>query len=276
METIVDFLVNSALLLAYSLVFIFIGGFIIDLTERKSNYYLQKAMGYTGIVITGMGTVIHELSHLIMVIVGGMKATEVKLFRPIKGREDGKLGYVSYVYNKRNLYSSMFLVLVGIAPIIGGTIVILISLKVFMPTVFTNLIERIGSVAIESSVFNGAFVTSQFQIIIDFFKELFTLTNITTVGFWIFLFIVLSIASHMSLSKADIMGSAKGIPALYLLMIVINIVLMIFGVGMDVVAKYIEIINVYVIMFLNISVVFSILNLTLSFAISKASELIKR
>ena len=133
MEIIFNFLVESGLLLVYSLAFIFIGGFIISLIEDKSNYYLQNAMGYTGIIITGLGTVVHELSHLIFAIIGGMKIGEVKLFRPIKGRVDGVLGYVSFSPRGKNLYNKIFLIPVGIAPIIGGTVVILISLKICLP-----------------------------------------------------------------------------------------------------------------------------------------------
>lgn len=275
MEFVVDFLIQSGLLLAYSLAFIFIGGFIISLIEDKSNYYLQKAMGYTGIIITGLGTVVHELSHLIFAIIGGMKIGEVKLFRPIKGRVDGVLGYVSFSPRGRNLYNKIFLIPVGIAPIIGGTVVILISLKICLPSVFQSFVGSVGELSNTINIVSFDFLTNQLSLISKFFSELFSASNILTINFWIFMFIVLSIASHMSLSSADIKGCIKGIPGLFILIVVVNCILALFGNGIDTTANYITIGNVYIVVFLSISILFSILNLIISFGISKIFGIIK-
>ena len=276
MEYIGDFMIKSGVMLVYLLAFVFAGGIIINFIENKSNYFLQKAMGYSGMLITGLGTVIHELSHLIFVILGGMKATEIKLFRPIKGRIDGKLGYVSYSYNKRNFYNKMFLVLVGIAPIIGGTLVLLISLRICFPEIHQFLMSNIIDINSARNIFSWEFISELYRLVADIFVSLFTISNIKTINFWIFIFIVLSVASHMSLSSADVKGAISGIPAMYVLVIIVNFIVILFGKSVDVVMSWISVINGYTIIFLSIAVVFSLINLVLSICISLTVSLFNK
>ena len=274
MESIVNFIVSTAFLLAYSLLFVFLGGAIIEFMESKSNYYLQRTFGYGGIVVTGFGTVIHELSHLIFAVIGRMRIEEVKLFRPIKGKQDGVLGYVNYRYNEKNYYHKVFLVLVGIAPIIGGTITILLSLKLLLPTVYKSLIENISNINMSLSLFSVDLYKELFLIVVSFMQKLFIVDNFISINFWIFMFIILSIASHMSLSGADIKGAIKGIPALFVLLILINLIMSVLGIGIDVVHRCITVLNMYVIMFLCISIVFSMVNILITFVLYKIVALI--
>ena len=274
MESIVNFIVSTAFLLAYSLLFVFLGGAIIEFMENKSNYYLQRTFGYGGIVVTGFGTVVHELSHLIFAVIGRMRIEEVKLFRPIKGKEDGVLGYVNYRYNEKNYYHKIFLVLVGIAPIIGGTITILLSLKLLLPTIYTSLFANITNINMSLNLFSLDLYKELFLVIISFIQELFVVDNFMNISFWIFMFIVLSIASHMSLSDADIKGAIRGIPALFILLILINLIMSVFGIGMNVMHRYITMWNMYVVMFLCISIVFSMVNVIITFVLYKFVTLI--
>lgn len=274
MESIVNFIVSTAFLLAYSLLFVFLGGAIIEFMENKSNYYLQRTFGYGGIVMTGFGTVVHELSHLIFAVIGRMRIEEVKLFRPIKGKEDGVLGYVNYRYNEKNYYHKIFLVLVGIAPIIGGTITILLSLKLLLPTIYTSLFANITNIDMSLNLFSLDLYKELFLVIISFIQELFVVDNFMNISFWIFMFIVLSIASHMSLSGADVKGAIRGIPALFILLILINLIMSVFGIGMNVMHRYITMWNMYVVMFLCISIVFSMVNVIITFVLYKFVTLI--
>lgn len=274
MESIVNFIVSTAFLLAYSLLFVFLGGAIIEFMENKSNYYLQRTFGYGGIVMTGFGTVVHELSHLIFAVIGRMRIEEVKLFRPIKGKEDGVLGYVNYRYNEKNYYHKIFLVLVGIAPIIGGTITILLSLKLLLPTIYTSLFANITNIDMSLNLFSLDLYKELFLVIISFIQELFVVDNFMNISFWIFMFIVFSIASHMSLSGADVKGAIRGIPALFILLILINLIMSVFGIGMNVMHRYITMWNMYVVMFLCISIVFSMVNVIITFVLYKFVTLI--
>lgn len=277
-----EFLVNSVYLLGYSLVFIFIGGLVIELIEKKSNYYLQRAFGYGGMLLTGLGTVVHEFSHLVFVILGAMKPTEVKLFRPIQGRVDGVLGYVSYVAPGSNsrgilkIYNKIFLIPIGIAPIIGGTLTILGSLKLCLPNTFNFLINEIKSLSVNVDKISTDLIYSQLNLTKSFLGNLFRFENIASIQFWIFMFIVLSIASHMSLSTADIKGCLKGIPYLLIAIILISVIFILRGYDTQTIYNSLKVYNGYVVTFLNVSVLFSVLNLVISMGINTIISIIKK
>ena len=78
----------------------------------------------------------------------------------------------------------------------------------------------------------------------------------------------------MSLSGADIKGAIKGIPALFVLLILINLIMSVLGIGIDVVHRCITVLNMYVIMFLCISIVFSMVNILITFVLYKIVALI--
>lgn len=269
MEFIFNIAIETLYLLAYLLAFVVIGGVIINGIEDRSNKNLCGSIGYSGILITGLGTVVHELSHLIFVIITFMRPTEVKLFRPVKGRIDGRLGYVEYAYNKNNWFHKMSLVLVGIAPIIGGTITILISLKLLIPGVYNYLHSGINSIVTNTDMLSKGFIQNQVNLIFDFIMKLFNINNFKTISFWIFLFIVISISSHMSLSKADIDNAKKGVLSVYIALFLINIILNIIGYKFEDILQFYTEINIYIAIFMTLAIMFSIINLVITFFISK-------
>lgn len=76
-----------------------------------------------------IGVPIHELSHYIFCLIFRHKVHKVKLFSP--NFKTGVLGYVYHSYNKRSIYQSVGQVFVAIAPMIGGTFLILLLSKLF-------------------------------------------------------------------------------------------------------------------------------------------------
>lgn len=277
-----NFLIDSIYLLFYSLIFVFSGGLIIDLIEKKSNYYLQRSLGYGGMLITGLGTVVHEFSHLVFVLLGAMKPVEVKLFRPIQGKIDGVLGYVSYVApgskskGVLKFYNKIFLIPIGIAPIIGGTLTILGSLRLCLPYTFKFLIDNIKTLNISIENISKEIFYDYLDLTKLFLQNLFTIDNITDIRFWIFMFIVLSVASHMSLSTADIKGCLRGIPYLLFVIIVANVFFVFKGYDAGYIYNILKTYNGYVMIFLSISIMFSILNLILSVSIGLFLNILKK
>lgn len=282
MNLLSGFFLNTVYLLCYCLMFVFIGGLVIEIIEKKSNYYLQRSFGYGGILITGLGTVVHELSHLIFVVLGAMKPTEVKLFRPIQGKIDGVLGYVSYVEPGSNsrgilkLYNKLFLIPIGIAPIIGGTLTILGSLKICLPNTFSYLINEIKSLNINVDKVSTEMLYSQLSLTKSFLGNLFTMDNMTNIRFWIFIFIVLSIASHMSLSTADIKGCLRGLPYLLIVIVLTGIILIMQNNTLDYIYNAMKIYNGYVVTFLSIAIMFSTLNLCIILIINLFFKFVKK
>lgn len=277
MDIILEVLKNLAITLSYTLICITISGFLIDLFERQAIKNLYIGIGYRGVIITGLGVVIHELSHLIFVLLGGMKPTEVKLFRPIKGYTDGRLGYVKYSYNKNNIIHRMFLFLVGIAPIIGGTVFLFIILKLLIPDTYYQFVE-ISKQTLEISkkieVFSLEFILVIIKTSFNMIIVLFAKDNFSKLQFWIFVFLSISIASHMSLSSADIKGALKGLPSVIIAILVVKMGMLIFGIDLDKMMKIDYVINTYVSMFLMLAILFSIINVILTYVWRKAYNFI--
>lgn len=76
---------------------------------------------------------LHELSHLLAAKLCGHKIDKVSFFSPTP---DGRLGYVAHSYSPR-WYSPFALLLIGLAPLIGGGLAVYTATYVLMPSVFS-------------------------------------------------------------------------------------------------------------------------------------------
>jgi hypothetical protein len=153
-----------------------------------------------------IGTPIHELSHLIMAVIFRYKIDEVKLFRPFKGRKDGTLGYVNYSYNPNNLIQKIGNFFVGIAPMIGGSFAIYVVFRILLNPLYINLK---GLQEYTYSSISNVILTTPYD--------------------WrilaLFLYLVISISIHMSISKADLKCAAYGVVWLEIITLVISCIL---------------------------------------------------
>ena len=220
MEIVINFLVQ----IACTVGIIFLFGLFIALCRRG----FCRTIGRKGpllLVITGaVGTPIHELSHALMCLLFGHRVDEIKLYRPTAN--DGSLGYVKHSYNKRNLYHQIGNFFIGIAPIICGSGVLLLLMRLAVPAVFDEFISNIGLIA-EFSYSDIAFaeIWEIFTILIRAFLTVFDFSNADNAWWWVFFVLALMISSHMELSGADIRGGAKGLLTLMGVLFAADVVL---------------------------------------------------
>jgi hypothetical protein len=141
---------------------------------RKS---LAKILGIQGyIYLTAPGVMIHEIGHAIFCLIFRHKIVEMKLFSP---EEDGTLGYVNHSYNPKSFYQRIGNFFIGTGPIWFGITILCFVSWLLLPS--------------EMEV--GNFFSTNFW------------------GRWqsyIWLYFVLTIASHITLSPPDLAGSADG------------------------------------------------------------------
>ncbi|MCI6692483.1 MAG: metalloprotease family protein [Clostridium sp.] len=241
-----NILLKTLIDLSWFIGIIVISGLILGFLRNTSMTNYQKKFGRQAIYITGLvGVPIHELSHLIVALLFGHKIKEVKFFQV--NDENRTLGYVNHSYNPRNIYHQVGNFFIGVAPIICGSLLILLLLKIFVPASFENTNYILNT--------NGIF---------KFLKAIFSLNNFKRPEFYLFLYIVFSICSHISLSKADIKGAFIGV-------IFISIILLFFNIINFDLLSHINIIkyNLLLTNVLIISVIFSSLNLLISFILSR-------
>ncbi|MBP9761101.1 MAG: hypothetical protein KBD15_02590 [Candidatus Magasanikbacteria bacterium] len=200
----------------------FVLGYAMSKVQNAIHHIYQRTVGWKGILFTAwIGTPIHELSHVIVAKLFRHRIEEVSFFKPNK--HTGALGHVEHSYNKKSLYQQMGNFFIGAAPLIGGSLIVFLLLKIFFPQ-GTELI----------STFSHIHVSKE-----SFFLLQKTLTNVwstipfESVSFWIFIFLSFCISSHSAPSAQDRRGMWKGFGWIIVLLIILNIIPTLLGATSD-------------------------------------------
>ena len=138
------------------------------------------------IFLTAPGVAVHELSHAFFCLVFRHRIVEMKLFSP---QADGTLGYVNHSYDPSNRFQRIGNFFIGTGPIWGGVFILWLLSILLLP-------GRIYSA-------DGAFA--------DFLRAIFSISFWGRWQSWLWLYLFLSIGSHITLSPPDIKGAADGI-----------------------------------------------------------------
>ena len=200
---------NSGLTSDLGHLFAFLAPFIviaiaIHLFEQLVQRRLARRFGWKSILFTGwLGTPIHEFSHVVMCYTFRHKIDEMALFRP--DEESGRLGFVRHSFQKGNWVQEFGNLFIGIAPLIGGTLALTALMFVFYPDVTRDLFA--GSS--ESLAAEGSWWERMSGPIQSTFFQILSWENFRTIQFWLFLYLVLCVASHMAPSRSDYVGAWK-------------------------------------------------------------------
>ena len=257
-----DFLVDCGLILLYLIGSIVVVGLILGIFKNLICQYMQYALGFGGILITAwIGTPIHELGHALMCFVFHHKVRDVQLFNP--DRTTGVLGYVNHSYNPKSIYQKIGNFFIGIAPILSGTGVIMLLLAVLLPNECRDMMTAIKGFQWPNEISFASLGVIK-DSIAQLFGILFTQKNLKSVVFWIFMYLAVSISSHMALSKADLKGASSGIGAMYLIIVIANIVIRLLHLNLQKIFVVYYFLNSYLITMLTIAVFCSLCSLLLS------------
>lgn len=189
---------------------------ILHLLERWTILRLARQFGWKSILWTGwLGTPIHELSHAAACFLFGHRIDSIALFQP--DLDAGRLGYVKHSYNRKNLYQEAGNFFIGIAPVIGGTGVLVLLLVLFYPEAAraTLAIEPIVESLQELKA--SETMSRLVDCCLNVVWMIEPVKSVATLKFWFFLYLVLSVALHMAPSPSDYRGTTKG--GLFLILI---------------------------------------------------------
>ena len=247
---------------------VFLGfGYIYSFIEKRNGMYMYSTFGNKDILFTGIiGTTVHELGHLFMCLIFHHKISSFQLFN-LKGyKYEETLGYVSHKYNNRNLYEKAGNFFIGIGPMISGTLFIMISFKLLLPNIYDNLnisiyLNELSSINIESMIFLLISLSKNLLI------SLFNIKNFNSINFYIFIYLMFSVSSHISLSKKDFENSSMGILSLFLIFFVICLFSVFFNFNLNTLLIIFMRIIAYLILFLSIGLIFSLISLFISYII---------
>lgn len=179
--------------------------FIIHKLERLVQIRLAERFGWKVILWTGwLGTPIHELSHALMCLVFRHKIDDMQLFEP--DLKSGRLGYVKHSFRKGNWFEEIGNVFIGVAPLVGGIVFLVFFLYLFYPDVMQSAVDVFQSNDEEKSVWKATW-NATFAVV----GGLFDWSHLFTPRFWLFIYLVLCVGTHMAPSRSDYHGARRGI-----------------------------------------------------------------
>lgn len=215
MGTFLDILVGFVLQILFTVGIVVLFGVLIGLCNRVfySNYggYGRAVCYITGVV----GTPIHECAHALFCLIFGHKIVDMQLFQI--NSDDGTLGYVNHSYNPRNFYQRIGNFFIGVAPILVISGVLFFLAWLLMP-------EFIGEIS--ASFAFGDFVDNFGNVFVSLGAILLAFfSHALSWQWWVFVFVGMMLALHMTLSKADVHGALDGLIFVLALFLVVDIVL---------------------------------------------------
>lgn len=255
---------------AYLLGTIIVIGFVLGFLSKKSNGFLFRSVGRKGPYLTAIiGTPIHELGHAVMCLLFGHTIDSIKLLQ--FNDPNGTMGYVNHSWNPHNLYQRMGNFFIGVAPIFSGILAILFSMFFLVPDSFDVLMSYLEKQAgnTDASIFKDSFIVSM-----DLVQNLFSYGNLTSLWFWLFLFIGISVASHIDLSPSDIKGASSGLVTILIVVFLLNLTSV--GTTWKESINLVLIYNSFIFSFSIIAILFALINLVVSMIVFQVYHGLKK
>ncbi|MBE0662799.1 MAG: hypothetical protein IH597_10040 [Bacteroidales bacterium] len=234
LDAVLEFLKSVTLLTVSQLISIFgilfIFGLVLYFLARNTRRVYMKSVGSTlDIIVTGwIGTPVHELGHAIFCLIFFHKIERIKLFDP--NPKDGSIGYVIHSYDRKNIWHRIGNFFIGVGPIIFGSIVLYAAMYYLVPNikgVFSE-IKKHGATISSLELSNWQFAyKSLLDAVTITLKALSNPANFTEWQFWLFIYLSMSIASHMELSPPDLKGALGGFITLALFIFFLNLFVMV-------------------------------------------------
>lgn len=172
-----------------------------------------------------LGTTIHELGHVVFMLLFGHTIHKVEFFNPDPA--SGRLGYVRHSYDARSIYQNIGNFFSGIGPILFGTLVIYLSARLLLdPTVFRTMETELATVTGTLTGDQAGLGTLLATVIKNaglFMKALLDLDYIFDWKWYVFLYIAFATGSSIRLSPSDIEGATSGFLTIITVMLVLNL-----------------------------------------------------
>lgn len=231
LETFKDIIFFIAIIFSKTLIDLFrlfgniiIFGFILYVLSSMTRRIFAKTLSPKAeLYITGwIGTPIHELSHALFCIIFNHQINDIKLFTA----KSDTIGYVLHSYDSRSWYQQIGNFFIGVGPIIIGTIIVYILFLILAPElkydIFYIKIDKSSDILnMALSGISNIFI-SILNIFANIVKSVIDNRSFKNIGFWIFVYLSIAVASHMELSPADISHAWKGMLFIFACSLILN------------------------------------------------------
>ncbi|CAM3115164.1 hypothetical protein [Sporolactobacillus spathodeae] len=193
-----------------------IAGLLLGSMEQQTNARTIQVFGMKGIYATAwIGTPIHELGHALLCLLFRHQITAIKWFQ--RPDDHGTIGYVMHRYHPESFYQKTGNLFIGVAPLFSGSLAIMAAAYLLLPPNSRDFFGSLIAFRQTLSLLNPASWLFWLQTFIAMMGALFSPVNFYDLNYWLFLWLSVSIASHMSLSQEDIKGASSGAGLFFLL-----------------------------------------------------------
>ena len=219
--------------------------------------------GYHVEIITGIvGTPVHELSHALFCLIFGHKIKGICLWTP--NPQNGTLGYVTHTYRPKNLWHQIGNFFIGVAPIIGGSGMLLLLLWLLLP----DAAGAVFSVAYE-------FPTEPLGVPMALLRQAWTLLqalflpgNFVKWHWYLYVLLAILIVLHMEISRSDLKSGLWGFLFISILWLLADLALFfLYPEGLMAVTDASVAIGAFLASFLGLAVILSAVLLLISFIV---------
>lgn len=174
--------------------------------------------------LTAPGVMVHELGHAFFCVIFRHRIDKMHLFRPAS---NGTLGSVQHSFNPRSTYQRIGNFFIGTGPIwFGSALVCLLAWYLLGPAA-TDVVRDVPTSS--SSATLPAMASHIATLALQLFLLLFRPSVTSTWQFWLFAYLMFCIGSHITLSRSDIRGAARGFVSLVLLVLLLNLLTLSLG-----------------------------------------------
>jgi hypothetical protein len=166
------------------------------------------------------------------------RIAEIHFFKP--DETTGTIGYVYHKWNPKNPWAVLGNFFIGIGPMVLGSAVLFALFYFLIPNtdgVWSSISNSLDSLGVGSSYTDYLTVFKDSALTI--LNHIFTISNLSTWQFWVFLYVSICVASNIRLSWLDIKGSLSAVGCIILPFLILGLVLMLAGRGGDTFNPYI-------------------------------------
>jgi hypothetical protein len=252
--------VNLIYQIAFTVGLIIFFGLIVGLMNRAFYRLAGNRWGYRIFIWTGfIGTPVHELGHAIFCVIFRHRINRIKLYAP--NSTDGTFGYVRHSYNPASIYQQIGNFFIAFGPILFGSFILLSMMYFLVPNLFFSVTNSSDfSRLLHIDIFSTTTLSVIYQTTLEATTAFLVSAEMTNWRWWVFIIPAISIALHMSLSPTDIRGSLVGFVFFLIALVVVNIVLyFLTSAGNLTMTNYSLLSGAFLLNFLTISTIFSLL-----------------
>ncbi|HTE05039.1 MAG TPA: hypothetical protein VK824_02505 [Planctomycetota bacterium] len=191
------------------------------LLERALSGRLASRLGWHSVLLTAwLGVPVHELSHAAACLLFGHRVERLRLLAP--DSITGQLGSVDHAWDRRSLYQQVGRFFIGIAPLLGGALALLLLTLLLGPAPV-----RWPDLPDDGGLLSS--LQSAGRLALDLAAAMFSPHAARSGLTWLYLYLALCIGAHMAPSTTDLRGSVPGLLWLLLFVLGSNLVAALLG-----------------------------------------------